>query len=98
MFRSRLQLVVIGYLVGAFVLLASARAQQTGPGKVLIARAGTAQDWAAQWEPTRLVNGSPVIFRVTPPRALKNMQELKGSFLRQELSFRYSEACHCWYA
>jgi biotin carboxyl carrier protein len=51
--------------------------------------------WIAQWEPAKLVNGSPVIFRVTAPLQLA---ELQGNFLGQEFSFRSSQACHCWYA
>lgn len=53
------------------------------------------QKWMAQWEPTKLVNGSPVLFRVTAPLQLV---ELQGNFLGQEFSFRPSQACHCWYA
>jgi biotin carboxyl carrier protein len=52
------------------------------------------QKWMAQWEPTKLVNGSPVLFRVTAPL---QMTELRGNFLGQEFSFRPSTACHCWY-
>jgi murein DD-endopeptidase MepM/ murein hydrolase activator NlpD len=51
--------------------------------------------WSAQWEPTKLVNGSPVLFRVTAPLQLS---ELQGNFLGQEFSFRSSKTCHCWYA
>jgi murein DD-endopeptidase MepM/ murein hydrolase activator NlpD len=51
--------------------------------------------WAAQWEPTKLVNGSPVLFRVAAPLQLS---ELNGNFLGQEFSFRPSKTCHCWYA
>lgn len=51
--------------------------------------------WSAQWEPTKLVNGSPVLFRVTTPARLTDLQ---GKFLDQELSFRFSKSCHCWYA
>jgi murein DD-endopeptidase MepM/ murein hydrolase activator NlpD len=51
--------------------------------------------WNAQWEPTKLVNGSPVLFRVTAPLQLA---ELNGNFLGQEFSFRSSKTCHCWYA
>lgn len=49
----------------------------------------------AQWEPTKLVNGSPVLFEVMAPLQLT---ELQGNFLGQEFSFRSSKACHCWYA
>jgi murein DD-endopeptidase MepM/ murein hydrolase activator NlpD len=56
---------------------------------------GSTQKWMAQWEPTKLVNGSPVLFHVTAPLQLS---ELNGNFLGQEFSFRPSHACHCWYA
>lgn len=58
------------------------------------ASAGPATKWVAQWEPTKLVNGSPVLFRVTAPLQL---EELRGNFLGQDFSFRPSKACHCWY-
>jgi murein DD-endopeptidase MepM/ murein hydrolase activator NlpD len=58
------------------------------------ASAAPAAKWMAQWEPTKLVNGSPVLFRVTAPLQLT---ELNGKFLGQEFSFRSSTACHCWY-
>lgn len=51
--------------------------------------------WSAQWEPVKLVNGSPVLFRVTAP---KQVIALTGNFLGQDLSFRSSQTCHCWYA
>jgi murein DD-endopeptidase MepM/ murein hydrolase activator NlpD len=54
-----------------------------------------ATKWTAQWEPTKLVNGSPVLFRVAAPLLLS---ELNGNFLGQEFSFRPSKTCHCWYA
>jgi murein DD-endopeptidase MepM/ murein hydrolase activator NlpD len=53
-----------------------------------------AKKWSAPWEPTKLVNGSPVLFRVT---ASLQLEELRGNFLGQEFSFRSSKACHCWY-
>ena len=53
------------------------------------------QTWSAQWEPVKLVNGSPVLFRVTAP---KQVAALTGNFLGQDLSFRLSQSCHCWYA
>ena len=58
------------------------------------ASAAPAAKWMAQWEPAKLVNGSPVLFRVTAPL---RFEELRGNFLGQEFSFRPSTACHCWY-
>src|SRR5438270_2991688 len=51
--------------------------------------------WRAQWEPVKRVSGSPVLFRVTGPLRLS---ELQGNFVGQEFSFRSSQVCHCWYA
>jgi hypothetical protein len=58
-------------------------------------QAAPANSWRVQSEPVRIVNGSPVLFRVTAPAAIK---ELTGSFLGQELGFRRGTACRCWYA
>ena len=58
------------------------------------AGAAPAAKWNAQWEPVKLVNGSPVLFRVRAPLRLS---ELQGNFLGQEFAFRSSQACHCWY-
>lgn len=60
----------------------------------LSASAAPATKWMAQWEPTKLVNGSPVLFRVTAPL---QFEQLHGNFLGQDFSFRSSTACHCWY-
>lgn len=46
------------------------------------------------WEPAKLVNGSPVLFRLT----WTTFSEVKGEFLGQAITFRYSGGCHCWYA
>ena len=54
-----------------------------------------AKQWRVQVEPVRVVNGSPVLLRVTPPVALN---ELKADFLGQELNLRFNSGCHCWYA
>jgi murein DD-endopeptidase MepM/ murein hydrolase activator NlpD len=59
------------------------------------ASAAPAAKWSAQWQPTKPVNGSPVLFRVTAPTQLA---QIRGTFLGQDLSFRSSQACHCWYA
>src|SRR5438270_2746796 len=79
MFPFRPRLSILCYL-----LLASFSASAAPPAK-----------WSVLWEPVKLVNGSPVLFRVTAP---PQVTELKGNFLGQEFSFRSSTACHCWYA
>src|SRR2546430_16823742 len=81
MFRSKLQREIVFLLT--FMVGLGAPAQVRG------------QKWSAQWEPVKLVNGSPLLFRVTAP---KQVAALTGNFLGQDLSFRLSQSCHCWYA
>jgi biotin carboxyl carrier protein len=81
MFRYRCKLEII--FLAAVLLGVSAPAQVQG------------QKWSAHWEPVNLVNGSPVLFRVTAP---KQVAALTGNFLGQDLSFRLGQSCHCWYA
>lgn len=51
--------------------------------------------WNLRQQPATLVNGSPVLFRVTAPETLVS---LEGTWLNHEMSFRFSHDCHCWYA
>lgn len=51
--------------------------------------------WMVRTEPKELVNGSPVLFRVTAPPGLT---ALSGTWSERELSFRLSAGCNCWYA
>jgi len=61
----------------------------------VFAHAAPAKPWRVRIEPMRVVNGSPVLFRVTPP---VTVSELKGDFLGQQFAFRHSSECQCWYA
>lgn len=51
--------------------------------------------WKVAYEPAQLVNGSPVLFRVTAPQRLRSLQ---ATWLEHQVSFRESKPCHCWYA
>jgi murein DD-endopeptidase MepM/ murein hydrolase activator NlpD len=94
MFRFRCQLAVAYQIVFVFALVTAASPRQAFP-QTSTRKAPPRQGWSAQWEPVKLVNGSPVLFRVTAPGKLT---EMKGNFLGQDLSFRSSLSCHCWYA
>lgn len=48
-----------------------------------------------QKQPAALVNGSPVLFRVTAPQKLSSLQ---GTWLEHEIAFRFEPASKCWYA
>jgi murein DD-endopeptidase MepM/ murein hydrolase activator NlpD len=50
--------------------------------------------WSVAWQPTRLVNGSPVVFRVTPPERLKS---LSGKWLEHQVFFSADPQGKIWY-
>jgi murein DD-endopeptidase MepM/ murein hydrolase activator NlpD len=51
--------------------------------------------WAVQHQPTRIVNGSPVILRVTTPKAVSN---LAGNWLGHQLAFTFEPRTKTWFA
>lgn len=46
------------------------------------------------WEPAKLVNGSPVLFRLRT----QHLKEVTAVFLGQKIEFRHNDGCDCWYA
>src|SRR5262249_15455194 len=62
-----------------------------------IAHAKAAPDqtaWRVQAEPQVPVNGAAVLFRITAPADLK---ELNATWFDHKLSFRHSQDCNCWF-
>ena len=55
----------------------------------------TARAWTVVIQPSRLVNGSPVLFRVTTP---KTVRMLSGNWLGHELSFTFDDNSKSWFA
>jgi murein DD-endopeptidase MepM/ murein hydrolase activator NlpD len=51
--------------------------------------------WALAAQPAHLVNGSPILFRITVQQRLTS---LKATWLEHEITFRYKQTCKCWYA
>src|SRR5262245_26559522 len=82
----RIAVQAVGRLGLAVSLLACAQ---------LYARDTAHPAWRVQTEPARLVNGSPVLFRVTAPPELTS---LRGTWSEHELDFRFKASCRCWYA
>jgi len=62
---------------------------------ILPSKARASEPWNIKWEPTQLVNGSPVLFRVSAPAELTS---LEGTWLGHALQFRFGQSCNCWYA
>ena len=50
--------------------------------------------WSLQWQPHRLVNGSPIIIRVTPPVRLAS---LAGKWNGHDVFFSYDSSSNSWY-
>jgi murein DD-endopeptidase MepM/ murein hydrolase activator NlpD len=58
------------------------------------ASANSAKGWTVQWQPSKLVNGSPVIFEVTPPARLSG---LSAKWLEHDVSFSFDPATKSWF-
>ena len=54
-----------------------------------------AAGWTVRAQPTRLVNGGPVLFQVKPPTRL---QSLNGTWLGHEVSFSFDAKSKTWFA
>ena len=55
---------------------------------------GNTQGWAVQWQPSRLVNGSPLVFEVAPPVRLSG---LSAKWLEHDVSFSFDPATRSWF-
>jgi murein DD-endopeptidase MepM/ murein hydrolase activator NlpD len=51
-------------------------------------------NWIVKIQPTRLVNGSPILFQVTPPTELKS---LSGTWMGHDVYFASVEGRESWY-
>src|SRR5208282_1096336 len=52
-------------------------------------------NWTVVNQPVRLVNGSPVFFRVNPPQPVR---ALSGSWLGHEIAFSFDASHKAWFA
>jgi murein DD-endopeptidase MepM/ murein hydrolase activator NlpD len=80
MLRSHRHFVLLALVV---LLLAARASAAPGPG------------WAVRYLPTRVVNGSPVVFRVTTP---KPVESLSATWLGHELTFSFDAQQKTWFA
>jgi murein DD-endopeptidase MepM/ murein hydrolase activator NlpD len=55
----------------------------------------TVNHWTVISQPVRLVNGSPVLFRVTTPHRVRT---LSGNWLEHEIAFSFDPASKTWFA
>jgi len=57
--------------------------------------AAPAATWTVHYQPVRIVNGSPILFRVTAPKSARN---LSASWLGHEITFSFDPATRSWFA
>ena len=57
--------------------------------------AASAAGWTIRYQPIRIVNGSPVVFRVTTPKPVK---ELAGNWLGHAIDFSFDPQTKTWFA
>jgi murein DD-endopeptidase MepM/ murein hydrolase activator NlpD len=76
------------------VVLLLATLQAAGESMPAKPKSRGANAWAIQWQPAKLVNGSPVIFQVAPPARLS---ELSAKWLEHDVFFTYDAASKSWY-
>src|SRR5450756_373838 len=57
--------------------------------------AATAAHWTVRNQPARLVNGTPVLFRVTTPKPVRT---LSGNWLGHEIAFSFDASHKSWFA
>jgi murein DD-endopeptidase MepM/ murein hydrolase activator NlpD len=82
------KLLVAALIVFALVALtASLSAASAAPS--------TVNHWTVISQPVRLVNGSPVLFRVTTPHRVRT---LSGNWLGHEIAFSFDPASKTWFA
>ena len=56
--------------------------------------AKVSERWVVGYQPARIVNGSPVLFRVTTPKPTRT---LSGSWLGHEVSFSFDQSHKAWF-
>jgi hypothetical protein len=83
--RSRFVILLAGVLLCALSLCAFDAPIAKPKGK--------AADFSVRWQPARLVNGSPIVFRVTSPERLNS---LSGKWLEHEVFFSSDSQGKVW--
>jgi murein DD-endopeptidase MepM/ murein hydrolase activator NlpD len=84
---------VLQRFVCVLPLLLSA-AGQLSAGIVAAPKAAAPKKWSVSFQPVRLINGTPVIFSVSPPAKLSS---LSGTWLSHEIFFSFDSASKAWY-
>ena len=88
MSRMRRGLIVVAFLVA--LIPARSFSASSSPSS-----SHSSAGWTLRYQPLRIVNGSPVVVRVTTPRPVS---ELTGKWLGHELAFTFDGTSKIWLA
>ena len=81
--------------LGGFLILVLLGLAGVAAGQVNAKGSAGAKAWPVRWQPLRLVNGSPVVFRVAPPARLT---ALSGEWLEHKVFFSFNAKSKTWFA
>jgi murein DD-endopeptidase MepM/ murein hydrolase activator NlpD len=81
-------------LIAALLFFAVLLAAEQGSSEPLRTRVVAAKPWSVRSQPTRVVNGAPLFFRVKAPAALES---LSGNWLEHEVFFSLDTVNKTWY-
>jgi murein DD-endopeptidase MepM/ murein hydrolase activator NlpD len=76
------------------ILLMVAVSHLTGAAEVPETEPTSAKPWAVRWQPTQLVNGSPIVLEISPPVRLTS---LSATWLEHQILFSYDATAKVWY-
>jgi murein DD-endopeptidase MepM/ murein hydrolase activator NlpD len=65
----------------------------SGAAEAPVTKPTSAKAWAVRWQPTQLINGSPIVLEVTPPVRLTS---LSATWLEHQILFSYDATARVW--
>ena len=82
------------YLVAVLFLPAVLHATEPASSVSRRTKVAPTKSWSVRWQPLCVVNGAPVLFRVTPPAPVES---LSGKWLEHDVFFDLDAANKTWY-
>jgi murein DD-endopeptidase MepM/ murein hydrolase activator NlpD len=61
---------------------------------LFVSQALAREVWSVRWQPARLINGAPIVFRVNSPQTLDS---LSGKWLEHHVFFSFDPSSKTWY-
>src|ERR1700693_369729 len=84
----------LSFLVAALLFPAMLFAGESASSVPRRTEIAATKRWSVRWQPMRVVNGTPVLFRVTAPAPLES---LSGKWMEHEVFFNLDPANKTWF-